>query len=33
VETVKAGAYWCVWINYFPETDLNRLPEALQAAA
>lgn len=24
VETVKAGAYWCVWANYFPETDLNR---------
>ena len=26
VETVKAGTYWCVWANYFPETDLNRLP-------
>jgi hypothetical protein len=24
VETVKAGAYWCVWANYFPETDLNQ---------
>lgn len=26
VETVKAGTYWCVWVNYFPETDLNRPP-------
>ena len=24
VETVKAATYWCVWYNYFPETDLNR---------
>ncbi|CAN0605191.1 unnamed protein product, partial [Ectocarpus sp. 12 AP-2014] len=24
VETVKAATYWCVWANYFPETDLNR---------
>ena len=33
VETVKAGTYWCVWVNYFPETDLNRLPAALEAVA
>ncbi len=35
VETVKAGAYWCVWVNFFPETDLNRMTlvgEATQAA-
>ncbi len=25
VETVKAGAYWVVWANFFPETDLNRV--------
>lgn len=25
VETVKAATYWSVWVNYFPETDLNRL--------
>lgn len=25
VEGLKAGLYWCVWINYFPESDLNRL--------
>ncbi|MEH6581182.1 MAG: DUF3179 domain-containing (seleno)protein [Halioglobus sp.] len=25
VENVKAACYWCVWVNYFPETDLNRL--------
>lgn len=25
VETVKAASYWCVWVNYFPETDLNRI--------
>lgn len=29
VETVKAGLYWCVWVNYFPETDLNRLDTAI----
>lgn len=28
VETVKAGLFWCVWINYFPESDLNRVGEA-----
>ncbi|MEH6607577.1 MAG: DUF3179 domain-containing (seleno)protein [Pseudomonadales bacterium] len=33
VETVKAAAYWCVWVNYFPETDLNRAPVSLEAAA
>lgn len=25
VETLKAGAYWVVWANFFPETDLNRI--------
>jgi len=24
VETVKAGAYWFIWCNFFPQTDLNR---------
>lgn len=24
VETVKAGAYWIVWANFFPQTDVNR---------
>ena len=33
VETVKAGTYWCVWVNYFPETDLNILSPALEAVA
>ena len=33
VETVKAGTYWCVWVNYFPETDLNCMLPALQAVA
>ena len=28
VESVKAATYWCVWVNYFPETDLNRSAEA-----
>jgi hypothetical protein len=23
--TLKAGAYWVVWANFFPETDLNRV--------
>ena len=27
VETVKAEIYWCVWANYFPETDLDRISE------
>ncbi|CAJ1383837.1 unnamed protein product [Effrenium voratum] len=25
VETFKAGCFWCVWINWFPQTDLNRI--------
>ena len=25
VETFKAGCFWCVWINWFPNTDLNRI--------
>ncbi len=25
VESVKAGAYWMIWVNFFPETDVNRL--------
>ena len=25
VETLQAGAYWCVWYNYFPHTKLNEL--------
>jgi hypothetical protein len=33
VETVKAATYWCVWFNYFPETDLNRFTEAVARAA
>jgi Protein of unknown function (DUF3179) len=33
LETVKAGSYWCVWVNYFPETDLNRVDVALEAVA
>jgi hypothetical protein len=33
VETVKAGTYWCVWVNFFPETDLNRLDAVLEAVA
>lgn len=24
VETFKAGVFWCVWMNWFPLTDLNR---------
>ena len=24
VETVKAGAYWIIWANFFPETHINR---------
>ncbi|MGF1874481.1 DUF3179 domain-containing protein [Photobacterium frigidiphilum] len=25
VETVKAAAYWIIWANFFPETDINRV--------
>lgn len=25
VETLKAGVFWCVWVNWFPKTDLNRI--------
>jgi len=25
VETLKAGAYWFIWLHYFPTTDLNRI--------
>ena len=25
IETLKAGAYWLVWTNFFPQTDLNRI--------
>ena len=25
VETLKAGAYWVIWANFFPNTDLNRV--------
>ncbi|MDJ0879688.1 MAG: DUF3179 domain-containing (seleno)protein [Halieaceae bacterium] len=28
VETMKAQAYWVVWQNFFPETDVNRLSKA-----
>ena len=24
VETVRPGAYWCVWAHYFPNTAINR---------
>ena len=24
VETLKAGAYWIVWANFFPDSDINR---------
>ncbi|MEH6581199.1 MAG: DUF3179 domain-containing (seleno)protein [Halioglobus sp.] len=33
VNTVKAASYWCVWVNYFPETDLNRAANEMAVAA
>jgi hypothetical protein len=33
VETVKAALYWFVWVNYYPETDLNRPGTAAKGAA
>ena len=32
LETMKAQAYWVVWQNFFPQTEVNR-PAALQALA
>ena len=32
VETVKAACYWCVWVNFFPETDVNRTAAIRNAA-
>ncbi len=32
VETLKAGAYWFVCINYFPETELNPVHRVGQAS-
>jgi hypothetical protein len=33
VESVNAGAYWCVWVNYFPETQVNQIGASNRAAA
>ncbi len=27
VETVKAGSFWHVWANFFPDTDINRIAQ------
>ena len=35
VETLKAGLYWFIWCNFFPQTDLNRVavsPSIAEAA-
>ena len=32
LETMKAQAYWVVWQNFFPRSEVNRSPK-LQAAA
>jgi len=29
VETVKAGSFWHVWANFFPDTDFNRTSETV----
>lgn len=33
VETMKAGMFWHVWAEYFPQTDINRVGEIDQQAA
>ena len=33
VENVKAASYWCVWVNFFPETDINRAAQIVLAEA
>ncbi len=25
VESMKSGPFWCVWANFFPDTDINRV--------
>ncbi len=32
LETMKAEAYWVVWQNFFPQTDVNRAPKVPLAA-
>ncbi len=32
VETMKAQAYWVVWQNFYPTTDVNREPQLAAAA-
>jgi len=32
VETLKAGLYWFIWCNFFPQTDLNRMSECQNVA-
>ena len=32
VDTVKAASYWCVWVNYYPMTDLNRASHIVHVA-
>jgi len=22
---MKSGLFWCVWANFFPDTDINRV--------
>lgn len=30
VDTLQAGAYWCVWANYFPHTSLNEIAQTVE---
>jgi hypothetical protein len=30
VETLKAAAFWFIWCNFFPDTDLNRASESAE---
>jgi hypothetical protein len=32
METMKAQAYWVVWQNFYPQSEVNRPPK-LQAVA
>lgn len=33
VETLKAGLFWHVWVEFFPHTDINRVTRVQEAAA
>jgi hypothetical protein len=33
VESVRAGSFWHVWANFFPDTDINRIGESVKVGS